>query len=295
MGQIEDIRAFVQIVEQESIGKAAEQAGIAKSAMSRKLRLLEERMETVLIARTTRQWSLTEAGRQYYERGLGVINAVDEFEAQVRNDHLELKGEIRVSVPLYFGKVSLTLALLEFSKSHPEVRLNIEFNDRLVDVIGEHFDLVIRISNLQDSSLIARKLCQTRHVVCTSPDYVANTSTITEPRDIQAHRIIQFGSSKRPKWTFTSPKGKDIVVSLTASMNSHDGAFLIDAAEQGLGIVRVPDFLAKASLDAGRLVQILEPYAINPRGVYIVYPEARYLPQRTRALMEFLLARIVND
>ncbi len=295
MGQIEDIRAFVQIVEQESIGKAAEQAGIAKSAMSRKLRLLEERMETVLIARTTRQWSLTEAGRQYYERGLGVIHAVDEFEAHVRNEDLELKGEIRVSVPLYFGKVSLTLPLLEFAKIHPEVQLNVEFSDRLVDVIGEHFDLVIRISDLQDSSLIARNLCQTRHVVCTSPNYIANTTAITEPRDIRAHRIVQFGSSKRPKWMFTSPKGKDIIVPLTASMNSHDGAFLIDAAEQGLGIVRVPDFLAKTSLDTGRLVQILKSYEIKSRGIYIIYPEARYLPHRTRALMEFLLARIVND
>ena len=295
MGQIEDIRAFVQIVEHESIGKAAEQAGIAKSAMSRKLRLLEERMETVLIARTTRQWSLTEAGRQYYERGLGVIHAVDEFEAQVRNEDLQLKGEIRVSVPLYFGKISLTLPLLEFAEKHPDVHLNIEFNDRLVDVVGEHFDLVIRISDLQDSSLIARKLCQTRHVVCASPDYITRSTEIRDPRDIQAHRIIQFGSSKRPKWTFTSLKGKDIVVPLSASMNSHDGAFLIDAAEQGLGVIKVPDFLAKGSLESGRLVQILKPFDIKPRGIYIIYPEARYLPHRTRALMEFLLERIVND
>lgn len=295
MGQIEDIRAFVQIVEHGSLGKAAEQAGIAKSAMSRKLRLLEERMQTVLIVRTTRQWSLTEAGRQYYERGLGVIHTVDEFEAHVRHEHLEFKGEIRVSVPLYFGKISLTLPILEFSKNHPEVQLNVEFSDRLVDVIGEHFDLVVRISELQDSSMIARKLCQTRHVICASPDYIANTTAITEPHDIQAHRIIQFGSSKRPKWTFTSPKGKDVVVPLTAAMNSHDGAFLIDAAEQGLGIVRVPDFIAKSSLDSGRLVQILKPYDIKPLGIYIVYPEARYLPHRTRALMEFLLARVTND
>ncbi len=295
MGQIEDIRAFVQIVEQESIGKAAEQAGIAKSAMSRKLRLLEERMETVLIARTTRQWSLTEAGRQYYERGLGVIHAVDEFEAQVRNEDLELRGEIRISVPLYFGKTSLTAPLLEFAKRYPEVHLNVEFSDRTVDVIGEHFDLVVRITELQDSSLIARKLCQTRHLICASPAYLAETEKITEPRDIQSHRIIQFGSAKRPKWTFTSPGGKDTVVSLNASMNSHDGAFLIDAAEQGLGLVRVPDFMANTSLDAGRLVEILKLYVIRPRGIYIVYPEARYLPHRTRALMEFLMKRVVNE
>ena len=294
MGQIEDLRAFVQIVEQGSIGRAAEQAGIAKSAMSRKLRLLEERMQAVLIARTTRQWALTEAGREYYERGLGVITAFDEFEAHVRNENVDIRGEIRLSVPLYFGKISLSSHLLEFSKRHPAVQLNIEFNDRLVDVIDEQFDLVVRISELPDSTLIARKLCQTRHVYCASPEYIANNPPISEPPDIRAHRIMQFGSSKRPKWTFSSPGGKNITVSLTASMNSHDGAFLLEAAEQGLGIVRVPDFLAQSSLETGRLVQLLKPYELKPRGVFIVYPTARYLPHRTRVLMEYLLDSVQN-
>ncbi|MEE9333098.1 MAG: LysR family transcriptional regulator [Granulosicoccaceae bacterium] len=295
MGQIEELRAFVQIVEQESIGKAAEQAGIAKSAMSRKLRLLEERMQTVLITRTTRQWALTEAGRQYYDQGLGIIHSFDEFEARVRNENLELKGEIRISVPLYFGQVSLSSLLLEFAKAHPEVRLTIEFSDRLVDVINEHCDLVVRISELQDSTLIARKLCETRHVFCASPDYIANSAAITKPQDVQAHRIIQFGSSKRPKWTFTTPKGKDIIVSLTTSMNSHDGGFLIAAAEHGHGIVRVPDFLAEKPLNAGRLVQILKDHNHKTQGIYFVYPVARHLPHRTRALMDFLRTRFENS
>ena len=295
MGQIEELRAFVQIVEQESIGKAAEQAGIAKSAMSRRLRLLEERMQTVLITRTTRQWALTEAGRQYYDRGLDIIHAFDEFEAQVRNENLELKGEIRISVPLYFGQISLSSLLLEFADEYPDVRLNIEFSDRLVDVINEHFDLVVRISELQDSTLIARKLCETRHLFCASPEYIANSPLITKPLDIQAHKIIQFGSTKRPKWVFTTPRGKDISVPLTSSMNSHDGAFLIAAAEHGQGIVRVPDFLAKTSLHTGRLVQILKDYKHKTQGVYFVYPATRYLPHRTRALMDYLRSRFESN
>jgi len=291
MGQLEELRAFVQIVEQQSIGKAAEQAGVAKSAMSRRLRLLEERMQTVLISRTTRQWALTEAGRQYYERGTDILHAFDEFEAQVRHDNVELRGDIRLSVPLYFGQASLSAHLLSFAKAHPEVRLNVEYTDKMVDVIGERFDLVIRISELPDSTLIARKFCETRHVFCASPDYIAKAAIVKAPHDLQAHRIIQFGSSKRPKWTFTSPRGKDTVVALTASMNTQDGAFLVSAAEQGLGIVRVPDFLAQAPLKAGRLQQILETHEQKPRGIYFVYPTTRYLPQRTRALMDYLRAR----
>ncbi len=293
MGQLEELRAFVQIAELESIGKAAEQAGIAKSAMSRRLRMLEERMQTVLISRTTRQWALTEAGRQYYERGSDILHAIDEFESQVRNDNVELRGDIRLSVPLYFGHASLSSHLLAFAKAHPEVRLNVEFSDKLVDVISEHHDMVIRISDLPDSSLIARKFCETRHVFCASPDYIANSAAIKEPHDFQDHRILHFGSAKRPKWTFTTPRGKDIVVSLTASMNTQDGAFLISAAEQGMGIARVPDFLAQAPLKEGRLVQVLKAYQLKPRGIYFVYPTTRYLPQRTRALMDFLHARFV--
>ncbi len=295
MGQIEELRAFVQIVEQESIGKAAEQAGIAKSAMSRKLRLLEERMQTVLITRTTRQWALTEAGRQYYDKGLAIIHSFDEFEAQVRNENLALKGDIQISVPLYFGQVSLSSLLLEFAKAHPDVRLTVEFSDRLVDVINEQYDLVVRISELQDSSLIARKLCETRHIYCASPEYIANSAQIKTPQDVQAHSIIQFGSTKRPKWTFTTPKGKDIIVPLKSSMNSHDGGFLIAAAEQGHGIVRVPDFLAEEPLKAGRLVQILKDYRHKTEGIYFVYPAARHLPRRTRALMDFMRARFKNN
>jgi len=291
MGQLEDLRAFVQIVEQESIGKAAEQAGIAKSAMSRRLRLLEERMQTELITRTTRQWTLTEAGRQYYQRGLSIVSAFDEFESQVRNETLELRGDIRLSVPLYFGQMSLQKPLLVFAKNHPEIRLDIEFNDRIVDVIGEGFDLVIRISELQDSTLIARKLCQTRHVFCASPDYLANNSKINKPSDLKSHRIIHYGSTKRPKWTFALSGGKVTTVPLSASMNSHDGGFLVAAAENGFGIVRVPDFLANTSLESGLLVQILKPYELKPGDVNFVYPAARYLPHRTRALMDFLLTR----
>lgn len=295
MGQIEDLRSFVQIVEQGSIGKAAEQAGVAKSAMSRKLRLLEERLQAVLIARNTRQWALTEAGREYYERGLGVITAFDEFEARVRNDIVELRGEIKLSVPLYFGRVGLSSHLLAFSKLHPDIHLNIEFSDRIVDVIDEHFDMVVRISDLPDSTLIARQLCQTRHVYCASPDYISNHDTINDPGDLQSHRIIQFGSAKRLKWSFISPAGKNIVVPLSASMNSHDGALLIEAAEQCLGIVRVPDFLARTALESGSLVQILSSYKLEPRSVSIIYPTARYLPHRVRALMEYLLENVESE
>lgn len=295
MGQIEDLRTFLLIVEQGSIGKAAEQTGIAKSAMSRKLRLLEERMQTALVTRTTRQWSLTEAGREYYERGTGMLAAFDEFEAGIHNDNEELKGEIRLSIPMYFGQMTLKTPLLEFAQRHPDVRLNVDFSDRMVDIIAEHYDLVIRISDHQDAAVIVRPLCQTRHVICASPDYIANGTAIEEPMDLQSHRIIQYGSTKRPRWTLTSPTGKDTTVSLVATLNSHDGAFLIAAAEQKHGVAKLPDFLARESLESGRLVQLLGDHTLEPREICFVYPASRFLPQRTRALMAFLLSHVETE
>lgn len=289
MGQLEDLRAFVQIVELESIGKAADQAGVAKSAMSRKLRLLEERMQTALIVRTTRQWSLTEAGRQYYERGLSVLAAYDEFEADVRNDDHQLAGEIRLSVPLYFGQLALTDPLLTFSERHPEVHLNVDYNDRIVDLLAEHLDFVVRITTLQDSSLIARRLCNTEHLVCASPDYLKKSASIVTPEDLKKHRILQYGHTKRPKWKFAAGKGKEQSVSLKAALNSHDGSFLVAAAVKGLGVCRVPDFLARDPLHNGALVEVLGDYKLPGEGVHMVYPASRHMPQRTRQLMDSLI------
>jgi len=140
-------------------------------------------------------------------------------------------------------------------------------------------------------------LCETRHIYCASPEYVKNNAPLKKPEDIRSHRVIQFGSAKRPKWSFTSQgrAGKTITVPVNPSMNSYDGEFLVHAAEHGQGIVRVPDFLANSSLKSGRLVQVLRTYVNKPRGIYIVYPTARYLPQQIRVLMEYLLEHVKND
>lgn len=292
MGQLEDLRAFVQIVEQEGIGNAAKQAGIAKSAMSRKLSLLEKRLQTALIVRTTRQWGVTEAGRQFYERGKVILSSYDEFEAEIRAEDQNLTGEIRISVPLYFGQAALNDTILAFSMMHPDVHLNIEFSDRIVDIVGENFDLVIRISDLQDSTLIARRLCHAQHLFCASPGYVDSQPEIRKPEDLKEHKILQFGFTRRPKWKFTAKNGKDSVVTLQASLNSQDGGFLLSAAQQGHGIVRLPDFLVRDSLNSGTLTQLLPDFSPARRGVYIVYPASRYLPYRTRQLMEFLIQEL---
>jgi DNA-binding transcriptional LysR family regulator len=293
MGQAENLRAFVAIVENESIGKAAEQAGIAKSAMSRKLRLLEEQLQTELITRTTRQWELTEAGRQYFDKSVQIIAAMDEAGASIRVEKRDLIGDIRVTVPLHFGKLVLAPLLLDFAELNPGLRLNVDFSDRAADLIGEHYNLAVRIGRLSDSSMIAKKLYETCHMYCASPEYLAKHAQVERPEDLKQHNILQFGHAHRFSWQF-SPAAKSGSVKLSSVLNSDSGDFLISAAKRGHGIVRMPDFLAKPAIASGELTQILSQFAPVPLGVYIVYPASHHLPARVRALIDYLIGEIKN-
>lgn len=292
MGQIEDVRAFVRIVEMESIGKAAEHYGTAKSAMSRKLKMLEERLQTELITRTTRQWALTDAGRQYYARAVDILSALDEADAEMRSEKRTLRGEIRLSVPVHYGNCVLAPHLLDFIDANRGVHLISDFTDRFVDLVGEHYDLAIRISRPADSSMIARKLGTSQHMFCASPDYLAEHSAISQPTDLKSHRILSIGHSARFKWSFGARNGKTAGVSLGAAHNTNNGEFLVDAAARGMGIVRLPDFLAKPAIGAGKLAEILPDHRPPPLEVHIVYPASRHLPARVRGLIDHLVDRV---
>lgn len=289
MGQMEDLRAFVLIVENESIGKAAEIEEIAKSAMSRKLRLLEDRLGTELITRTTRQWSLTSAGRSYFAHAQRIISAMDEADAEVTNQQLDSGGDIRLAVPLHYGKQVLSEPLVSFSADHPNIRLSVDFDDRFVDLVSEQYDLAVRISHPADSGLIARKIGETTHIFCASPEYLRSAPIILEPRDLKEHSIIQHGRTKRFKWRFCPNGERPFEVALKSSFNSNNGDMLVAAAISGLGVVRVPDFLAQEALDSGKLVRILETCEPLPLQISMVYPATHHQPKRVRILIDHIV------
>ncbi len=289
MGQLEDLRAFVRIVETESIGKAAEQTGIAKSAMSRKLRLLEDRLKTELIARTTRQWALTAAGRAYFARAQKIIAAVDEADAEIANEEVDASGAVRLSAPLHYGTSTLADRLMDFSAVFPGIQLSVDLGDRFVDMIGENYDLAIRISNLRDSSVIARKLATTQHVFCASPDYLRDAPEIARPEDLKAHEILQVGQAKRFNWVFSAPGGGERNVALSSAFNSNSGDMLLCAATRGRGVARLPDFLASEVIRSGALTRVLAGWEPAPMQISAVYPATQFLPRRVRLLIDFLV------
>ncbi len=199
MDRLEEMRTFVGVVEAGSITGAAERLGIAKSAVSRRLADLEERLSVQLFRRTTRRLDLTDTGRSFYERCLRILADVEEAELAVSQEHGDLRGRLRVAVPLSFGLNHLGPAIDAFLRTHPGIEFDLDLNDRQVDLLAEGFDLAVRIADLEDSTLIARRLAPVRHVVCASPAYLAEHGTPRQSRRARRARLPDLRQCAQPR------------------------------------------------------------------------------------------------
>ena len=288
MNQIEDMQTFKRIVEAGSISLAAEQLDTVKSAVSRRLKDLEKRLNVTLLQRTTRRQTLTEAGHRYYQHCLRLLDDIAEAEAQISDIEAELSGKLRISAPVSFGLMHLGPALQEFQRHHPLIEMSIDFNDRLVDLIADGFDLAIRISRLEDSTLIARKLSSTRLIVCASPDYLAYHGTPVIPTDLTHDHTILHYRQTSDSWQFQQD-GSPISLYLQGMLAANNGNFLCDAAIAGQGIIHSPDFICYQAVQSGQLQVILRDFMVdNELGIFVVYPQTRYLPRRSQILIEYL-------
>ncbi|WP_339863701.1 LysR family transcriptional regulator [Paremcibacter congregatus] len=288
MGQFEDMDSFVRIVDAGSISQAAQRQGVVKSAMSRRLMDLETRLGVQLLNRTTRTSSLTEAGRLYYDRSVQILAEVAEINAATACSKLSLSGSLKISAPLSFGLQHLSPAITAFATQHPDLGIHMDFNDRQVDLVAEGFDIAIRIANLKDSSLMARKIAPVRLLLCASPAYLARKGTPKEPNDLKQHDILQYSNTDDITWRFISPEGQMQSVNLPAKMTANNGDFLKDAALADQGIILSPTFIVWRDLREGRLVPLLNDHHFPGLSVFAVYPQTRHLPQKVRSLIDFL-------
>ena len=291
MGQLEDMQVFIRVVEAGGIGRAAEQLGIAKSAVSRRLSELEERLGSRLINRTTRRSSLTDAGQRYYQQALKVVDQVHEMNTELADDDAALTGSIRLTVPLSFGLLHMSPAIDLFARQHPQVSIHMDFSDRQVDVVEEGFDLALRIAHLKDSSMQARKICPSHYVIAASPDYLKRNGRPNTASEIAEHNFLKYGVGNTAQWPIIDAEGKEQRFNVTSKMTANNGDFLLQMACAGHGIVVLPTFIAWQALAAGELVQVLEDCTIPSLDAYFVYPKNRFLPQRSRALIEFMAQR----
>ena len=289
MDRFEDMQTFVAVVEAGSFTAAAARLDTAKSAVSRRVSALEERLGVQLLRRTTRRLNLTDSGQSFYERSARILADLDEAESALAQEHGELHGTLKVALPLSFGLRHMCEPVAEFSRRHPRVEFDLDFNDRRVDLVEEGADLAIRIGHLADSSLIAKRLFEVRTVVCGSRAYFDEHGTPQTPEDLPGHKCLVYGNLSDPtKWVCRDRDGQPHKVNVKAAMTATSGDFLSAAAIQGLGIAMQPTFIAGEAISRGELVAVLTDYEWPVSPAWAVYPPTRHLSYRVRAFIDFL-------
>ncbi|BAZ94775.1 LysR family transcriptional regulator [Thiohalobacter sp. COW1] len=296
MDRFEALENFVRVVEAGSISGAAERRQVAKSAVSRRLTELEQHLGVQLFRRTTRRMDLTDTGRSLYERAVRLLADLQETELAVSSEHGALSGSLRVAAPLSFGLLHLTPAVNDFIRMHPEIRFDLDFNDRQVDILQESFDVAVRIAELPDSSLIARPIAPIRSVLAASPAYLDAHGSPASPQELALHRCLLYTHLPDPGlWRYRDPQGHPGEVRVSAALQANNGDFLHRAAVDGHGIVLQPLFICYRAIEAGQLVPLLIDHEWQGVHAYAVYPQTRHLSQRVRAFVDFLVERFAGE
>ncbi len=291
MDHLAGIAVFARVAERGSFTAAARDLGLSKSAVSKQVARLEERLGARLLQRTTRRLHLTEVGQVYFERARQVVADAEEAALAVTRLHAEPRGRLRVTAPMSFGVRHLVPALPDYMTRYPEVSVDLELNDRRVDLIEEGFDLAVRVSRLTDSTLIARKFSPCSHAVAATPDYWAKHGRPRHPDDLADHVCMIYDNLPTPgEWRFQGPD-RAFSVRVTGPLKSNTGEALLEAALAGLGVAMLPTFIAGEALCEGRLECVLRDFQIEDSNAYAVWPQTRHLSAKVRTFVDFLVER----
>lgn len=293
MENFDDIAVFVRVVEAGGFTAAADKLGLSQSAVSKCVNRLEARLGTRLLNRSTRRLSLTEAGTALHAHGVRALNELAQAELEVAQLQAEPRGVLRVNAPMSFGVLHIAPAIDTFLRCYPALTLDLQLDDRLVDVVEEGFDCAVRIKSLTDSTLVAKKLAPCRQAVCATPAYLAQHGSPRTPDELRAHRCLVYTYRAKPlEWEFTAPNGENIRIAISGALHSNSGLANREVALRDGGLLIVPTFYIGDDLRSGRLQAVLEDYTPLPEAnIYAVYPERRNLSPKVRAFIDFLAAR----
>lgn len=286
-------RMLVAVVDAGSFAAGAARLGTSAGQASKMVARLEADLGIRLLNRTTRALSPTELGRAYVERMRSLLEEIDSLDQSLRDTSGAPQGVVRITAPLTFGTLQLVPALTAFGAAYPLIRLDVSFSDRVVSLVDEGFDLAVRIGNPSDTSLMARKLCETSVMVVASAAYLDRHPLPHTPADLLGHDcLIDTNFRDAHVWRFQDPAGgPEQAVTLPGRMIFSNAEACLRAAELGAGIARVPDFVAGPSVAAGRVRAVLAAYAQGRYGVFAMYPAGRHLPTKVRVLLDFLAKR----
>ncbi|HVQ08198.1 MAG TPA: LysR family transcriptional regulator [Allosphingosinicella sp.] len=282
-----DVLAFVRVVDTGSFARAAERMGLSKPVLSRRVARLEEQLGARLLTRTARGAQPTDIGQAYYARAAAILADLEAAQEVVAEAVTQVAGPIRLTAPLSFGVAHLAPALADFAAAHPRVELDIEFEDRTVDLTGGGYDLAVRIGRLADSSLIARRIAPVRKHVVASPSYLAGRGRPGRPADLAGHDILLYANEQ---WRF-EVDGRWETIRVSPVLRSNNGDMLLAAARNGLGLVMLPSFIAAPAIEDGGVEVVLTNYPLEEGALHAVMPPGRAVTARVRALVDFLVER----
>lgn len=293
MKSLSDVAVFVEVVERGSFTAAAESLEMSKAAVSKAVAQLEKRLGNRLLHRTTRRLTLTEAGSALFDGAGPALEQITAAEDAVIELSGEPRGRLKVTAPIYFGATFLIPTFGQFLKRYPHVELELDLDNRIVDLVAGGFDIAIRITTLTSTSLVARKLAEVSLVTVASPAYLRTAGTPARPDDLRNHQCLLYTLDRTPnEWHFRSGDGQAISVPAGGGLRCNNDEALKEAALQGMGIARFPALFVSDVLATGRLVTLLDDFEPLPSAICAVFPTRRNLAPKVRVFVDFLAERL---
>ncbi|WP_372844280.1 LysR substrate-binding domain-containing protein [Psychrobacter sp.] len=288
MDRIDAMRAFVAVVTEGSFSNAANTLQTSPQLVSKYVSKLEEQLNSRLLNRTTRKVSLTEAGNHYFAHAQQILLSIDDMESQLGGLQQNPKGVLRISAPVSFALKHMAKLITDFQMRYPLVTVDLQLTDRKVDIVEEGFDVALRIGQLKNSSLIAKKIAPIRVVLCAAPEYLKKHGTPTQPTDLEHHRYLHY--------SYMNMDSKDTIHQLLkakylkqgSEFRSNNGDVLVEAAIAGAGMVLQPTFIISKAISSGKLVVVLPELEPEALGLYAVYAHRKLLPHKMRCFIDFM-------
>ena len=294
--QLDSMALFARVIEAGSFSAAARETGQSKSAVSKRIARLENRLGVRLLNRTTRRLSLTEPGRTFYDGCRRMVSEAEAAEHEVLYLSGAPRGTLRVNAPMSFGALHVAPTLAEFMRRYPELLVDLVLDDREVDLVEEGFDVGVRIKVLPDSSLVARRLAPSRRVVCAAPAYLQAHGTPEAPEDLLRHSCLIYSYQAAGRlWRFRGPPGER-QLRVSGRLTANNGEALLAAALAGMGLIFMPTFIAGEDLRAGRLRWVMREWSdAEDVSIHAIYPASRNLSPKVRVFVDFLAGRFGTD
>ena len=288
MDTLTSMKVFAAVVDGGSFAAAAERLGLSRAMTSKYIGHLEEHLGTRLLHRTTRRLGLTESGAAYHERCTQILAEIAEAEASAANLTVKPQGLLRVTMPVSFSVRHMGPLISTYLAKYPQVRIDATLGDRRVDLIEEGLDLALRVGQSPEPGLIAHRLAADRVVFCAAPDYLRRHGVPRVPADLSRHNCLLYSySSAGNEWTLRDADGEH-TIKVGGTVRANNGDMLKQLAVEGVGLMRQPRFLVGDDLRAGRLVEVLQDYTLDPIGIYAVYPSRRHLSAKIRTFVDHL-------